>query len=268
MQNGPTSEEFEKLFKESRVYLGELSQFFEDEVTLLMGPARAVTKYITAFLYKVALQNTNKNCEHLDEMMETSKLDAAKLVAYLERTEEFLQKRARSSKDSATFIPVDYHSQVAASLQDKLTQCQALLQEARAFHPESKKPAKSWLSLHLHFAQALPNIWATGYGLGLKSVDKHAPLNRLQEIHEHLLAIRQKSDADIKITKTTAKAMQIDCFTGVPPQECDYHQHAPALLPLMDNFKSLMEQKNIHQHVTKEDVHHAIKTEYPTPALK
>ncbi|HRE33338.1 MAG TPA: hypothetical protein PLD88_15290, partial [Candidatus Berkiella sp.] len=174
-----------------------------------------------------------------------------------------------SSKDSATFIIVPYHSQVATILQDKLTQCQQLLARAKILNLSSKKPEKSWFSLYLHFVQALPNIWATGYGLGVDTIDKEAPIKRLNEIHEHLLAIRQKTDTDIKITKTTARAMQIANFTETPSDECDYYQHVPSLLPLMNNFKSLMEQENTyHKTLTKENIHLAIKTAYPNPTLK
>lgn len=258
---------FLALLNDSQVYLGDLATFFNDEVTLLMGPARAVTKYVTGYVYKIALQNTLKSCEHLTSMQ--AKQDpqlAEKLFQYLTRTEEFLVKRARNSSDSATFIPVTFHTAMAEKHQAKLIACQELLTRANALISVENNNAKTWFSSFLYQANLLPNILSAGYGLDHQ--DKQAPINRLQEIHTELMVLAQKSDTDVTVTKTTRNLMQISGFTAKPAKESDYHQHVPPLKPIMSSFIAFMEkQKQDQIPLTKEAVHEAIKTVYPKPMM-
>lgn len=258
---------FQALLKDSHVFLGDLATFFNDEVTLLMGPARAITKYVTGYVYKIALQNTLKSCEHLTAMQakQDPKL-AEKLLQYLTRTEEFLAKRARNSSDSAAFIPVPFHNVIAAKHQAKLAECQQLLTRAKTLITPDEIPSKTWFSSFLYQANFLPNILAAGYGLDQE--DKQKPFNRLQEIHTELMALAQKKDMEVTVTKTTREMLKILGFTAEPAKESDYHQHIPPLQPIMSSFTAFMNKQKQEQIVlTKESVHEAIKTDYPKPMI-
>ncbi len=172
--------------------------------------------------------------------------------------------RTRNSSDSAKFIPVTFHAQFAAIHQQKLEECNKLLERARKLVEPKERASKSWFSSFLFQANLLPNIWAAGYGLGHD--DKDTPSQRLQEINKELIVLAQKSDKDVENTKTTKRMLEIDTFTAEPGVQSDYHKHIPPMTPIMTSFKNFMQQQQETKNpLTKENVHAAIETKYPKP---
>jgi len=256
-----TTDDFPKLLKDSQLFLKELDSFFKNEVDLLMGPARAITKYVTAYVYKVAQQNNERSLTRLDKMVaENDPRLPEKLLRYLERATEFLSRRAKNSNDSALFIPVPFHSQVAEQLATKAAACQTLLERARLLVPPSTKKAKSWFSLFLHYANTLPNIWTAGYGLGRDALDKEVPTSRLNVLLGEISLLEKNHE--LNTTNTTLRMMKIADYAQEPAEDSQFHWHVPPLKPLMTSFTNYMSSQPT---LTKEGVHEAIKTEYPDP---
>lgn len=255
------NDSFAKLLADSKDFFTQLDQFFAKEVELLMGPARAITKYVTAYVYKVAKENNQRSLARLDKMIaEGDPRLNEKLLRYLERSTEFLTRRAENSRDSALFIPVPFHSQVAEQLNARAQASQALLNRARLLVPPSTKPAKSWFSLFLHYANTLPNVWTAGYGLGRDNLDKDIPTSRLNVLLAELSLL--ENNPELSTTKTSERMMKIAAYTGEPSADSEFHSHVPPLKPLMTSFKNYMGSQQI---LSEEGVHEAIKTEYPNP---
>lgn len=257
--------ELAELIKDSQEYFKETSSFLSEQVDLLMTRAVANTRYLTAYLYKVALKNIEKSADKLSTLQ--SKNDPKlpeKLLQYLSRTHEFVALRTRNSSDSATFIPVPFHKQFAQIHQQKLDQCEKLLARAQKLVKPNNQAPKSWFSSFLFQANTLPNIWAAGYGLG--NDDPVAPSKRLYELNERLIALEQTSDNDVKVTNCTKKMLDISSFTAEPGVDSDYHKHVPSMTPIMTSFKNFMkQQKETQAPLTKENVHESIATVYPKP---
>ncbi|MGE3319731.1 MAG: hypothetical protein AB7I18_10605 [Candidatus Berkiella sp.] len=184
------------------------------------------------------------------------------LLRYLERTAEFLSTRAKNSRDSALFIPVPIHREVAVKLTALSDSCQALLKRARVLIPSSTKKSKSWFSLYVHYANILPNILTVGYGLGGGNLDKDIPSERLNELFTELSSF--ENDQDLLTTKTTSGMLGITDFAGEPRPTGDYHEHVPSIKPIIESFKQYMTR---HEEYSKDGVLEAIKTDYPKPLM-
>ena len=266
MLNGVVQENregFNQLLNESTLFLQSLQTYYTDQVKVLMAAANAETRFITAYVDKVALSNINHSLVHLDKLQKSSDPRLAqKLTEYLRRTEEFLAKTSQNSQKGATYIPVPFHTKVAAVHLAQLQQCTSLLEKARAITKAEPSASKSWFSFMLNLGNILPHIRAVAFGL--KREDKQTPSQELLAIHSDLLLLEGLTNESVKVTKTTRLQLKIDGYTAEPAADSDYHQHVPPLKPLMSSFKNYVAQQTTF---TKEGVHEAVRTEYPTPKM-
>jgi hypothetical protein len=256
-----------ELLNDSQSFLKELVDYYKGQIEILMGRAQAETQYISAYVDKIGLLNLEHSLLRLQQLSsDNDPRLAQKCLQYLQRTEEFLTKISQNSHDGAIFIPVPFHKAVAAEHAAQLTSCKALVCRANEAVAPAPDQSKSWFSRFLNFANILPDIRAAAWAL--PKGNKEEASDRLQTIHNNLLALDGKKDGDAIVTKTTRKALQIEGFNAEPGAKSDYHELVPPLESVMVSFKSFIaKQKESNAAMTKEAVLAAVETPFPRPVM-
>ncbi len=254
--------EFVALINRVIAFLNEVKVYFEKEVRLLEGPARAETKFVTAFIDKVALANLEKSIPRLEKLRDNNDSKTAqKLLAYVSRTQEFLAKTTQNNQDGAQFIPVPFHTKIAQENKTLLNRCNALLEGLSTFITVKPENKKSWFSYFLTLANMLPDIRAAGFGLTLEN--KNPAKDRLVAIWDELTELDMKAvTVNVRVTKTSQRMLACESFTSEPQSQM-YTEYVPPLAQAFERFKSLM----LHPpaDLSKDQVHKAVEVAYPKP---
>ncbi|MBS0287573.1 MAG: hypothetical protein JSR17_09765 [Proteobacteria bacterium] len=263
MKKGPQVKDvdaYPALLNDTIAFFKEIKDFFEKEVRLLNGPARAETRFVTAFIDGVALINIDKSLSKL--VGSDPSKQVRRVVHYLSRAQEFLAKTTQNNVDGAQFIPVPFHQKIAEQDRALLDKCHALIERTKTVVKDAPENTKSWLSLYVNLANMLPDIRAAGFGLDIPQEHEKAK-ERLVAILQELTALEAKTDAQ-QVTKATKRKVGCESFTSVPTTR-EYFEHVPVLLPVFDSFKRMMQVQD-KATITKDTVHAAVATEYPRPA--
>ena len=270
----------EALLSESKQFFAKLSEYLQGQIELLEANAQADSRFISAFLDRIAKANIDRTLERMDAHFEkpskpklTNDELLIKLRNNVQRALEFLEEHNSNVQKGAYFIPVPFHKSQAIITQGIVDECKKLLEKFPLENANSNNK-KSWSALFTDMATKLITVRTLAFGLdknprfGLPSTQiEKMRIDALAQLAQTCQELNEINSTSRTLTNVSKRMLGCDSYQDQPKQPICY-QYCPDNIPaVMKGFAEFM-QATPQEQLTKAAVHEKVHTEFPRPIRK
>ncbi len=230
-------------------------------------------------------QNVSRNAAMQKiEMERVCKEVVRKITAQLERAQEFLTEIDFNSANSAVFLPVNAHKQLAERARTVLNECNKVLKDNDALIAKTiPTKRKSWFTETLRRASYLVSVRLSAWGLSEKSPIPNIEMTTQQitennkcahhQLNQILEKLENLKNQHYRPTKVTRTLLGCETATDKPTKDSLHYQYVPSDLEQpFENLKMVMKGQSSTASTTGEqaklvtsDILTVVKTPFPEP---